>query len=275
MPQATSDQSFESIWAELKQLLEWQQGFALYFVLGDDQRVSKRLRERVQDFTATRTRGLQWVKPEQAETVVLVTLEAVFPTGGGQAVLADLHAPIWLELTTAPGDPAWALARRKTLAALNQRRGQLERECLRPLFVQVPVTMAPELVVWAPDLWSIREYIAILPTDTLRHGEPPEALRDLSISLDSLGDAERAGGRLEAALTAYRESLELSRQLRAVLGDTPQVLRDVSVSLDSLAAVTRGLGDSDASVSYQREYQAVLALIEASHAAPILPTHLE
>ena len=63
-------------------------------------------------------------------------------------------------------------------------------------------------------------------------GDTPQALRDLSISLDNVGQVEGDLGNLEAARTAYRESLELRRHLRAALGDTPQALRDLSVSLE-------------------------------------------
>ena len=43
--------------------------------------------------------------------------------------------------------------------------------------------------------------------------ETPQALRDLSISLDNVGRVEGDLGNLEAARTAYRESLELRRQI--------------------------------------------------------------
>ena len=49
-------------------------------------------------------------------------------------------------------------------------------------------------------------------------------MRDLSVSLDNVGNVERDLGDLGAARAAYRESLELRRQLRAA--------RDLSVSLE-------------------------------------------
>ena len=62
-------------------------------------------------------------------------------------------------------------------------------------------------------------------------------LRDLSISLIKLGDAQLAAHQVEQALEAYQESLGLRRQLREVLGDSPQVLDDLAVSLERLAGV--------------------------------------
>ena len=232
MPEADASQRFEAVWAELKLLLEWRQGFAFYIVLGDDQRVSTRLRQRVEDFTLSRTQPLQWVKPEHCETLVETVLSAVLPPTQDGQPHADSHAPVWLELTTAPDDPHWNTARQQVLAALNQRRSRLEQQCPRPLFLQLPLKMAPDIVVWAPDLWSIREYIALLPSDAPRHAGSADELRDLSISLDNVGQTERDSGRLDAALAAFRESLEICRRLRQTLGDTPQVLRDLSISLN-------------------------------------------
>jgi tetratricopeptide (TPR) repeat protein len=57
----------------------------------------------------------------------------------------------------------------------------------------------------------------------------------LSVSLLRVGDAESQAGRGEQALAAYRESLQIARQLRQALGDSPQVLDDLAVSLVRLA----------------------------------------
>jgi len=65
----------------------------------------------------------------------------------------------------------------------------------------------------------------------------PEALRDLSVSLDSVGDVARARSQYDAAQAAYDEGLQIDRQLAAQLG-TPQALRDLSVSLNSCARPT-------------------------------------
>ena len=48
-------------------------------------------------------------------------------------------------------------------------------------------------------------------------GETPEALRDLSVSLDNLGGTDQALGDWEAARAAYREGLEIGERLAAVL----------------------------------------------------------
>ncbi|MFH1465009.1 MAG: hypothetical protein ABIO70_11550 [Pseudomonadota bacterium] len=68
-------------------------------------------------------------------------------------------------------------------------------------------------------------------------GDRPDVLRDLSVSLERLGDVQAAGQRHEQAERSFQESLELSRQLRATLGDRPDVLRELAVSLERLGGL--------------------------------------
>ena len=78
-------------------------------------------------------------------------------------------------------------------------------------------------------------------------------LRDLSVSLNKLGDVERQSGRLYAARAACEESLGLFRQRHAALGDSPEVLRDLSVSLDRLGDVEQQSGRLEAARSVYAE----------------------
>ncbi|MCX7110821.1 MAG: tetratricopeptide repeat protein, partial [Proteobacteria bacterium] len=81
----------------------------------------------------------------------------------------------------------------------------------------------------------------------------PERLRDLSVSLEKVGNVEADLGNLEPARAAYRESLVLRRQLRDSLGDTPQALRDLSVSLDNVGQVEAVLGNLEPARAAYRE----------------------
>ena len=72
--------------------------------------------------------------------------------------------------------------------------------------------------------------------------ESPEALRDLSVSLNKVGDIERALGRFEPARAAFDESLQIRRQLLKRLGESPEALRDLSVSLNKVGDIERALG---------------------------------
>ena len=72
----------------------------------------------------------------------------------------------------------------------------------------------------------------------------PEALRDLSVSLDNVGAVAQARGDWDRATTAYDESLTIRRDLADRLA-TPEALRDLSVSLDNVGAVAQARGDWD------------------------------
>ena len=78
-----------------------------------------------------------------------------------------------------------------------------------------------------------------------RHPDTPEALRDLSVSLDKVAGIQQRRGQLDEALDAYTESLTLSRRIRATYGDTPESLRDLSVSLDNVAGIQQQRGQLD------------------------------
>lgn len=304
MSESPVQADFESIWSEIKLLLDWNQGFGFYLVFGDDHRVSRRLQQRIEDATRLRSHLLQRVRPEAAEAAVEVVLKAAFPEGEDRR-FHDWRAPLWIDLTTGPDDQAWEAARQQTLAALNRSRSALERGCPRPLFLQLPEAMAPAVVTWAPDLWSIRQFVAVLPHDdriyvpaeaidvkTFREeavesslkaerfhqegallsalesarevverfrvlrasvGDTPQTLRDLSVSLERLGDVELDAGNLLAATAAYRECLELDRLRRMRQGDTPQVLRDLSISLQKLGDVQCEAGNLSVATEAYRE----------------------
>jgi len=74
-------------------------------------------------------------------------------------------------------------------------------------------------------------------------GELPEALRDWSVSLDDVGDVQRALGDEAGARRRYEESLKVRERLLALTGESPEALRDWSVSLNKVGDVQRALGD--------------------------------
>ncbi len=60
---------------------------------------------------------------------------------------------------------------------------------------------------------------------------PPSVLRELSTTLDLLGQVAQAKGDWAQASAAYRESLDISRQRVERLGGTPEALDDLAVTL--------------------------------------------
>ncbi len=77
----------------------------------------------------------------------------------------------------------------------------------------------------------------------ISQGETPQALRDLSVSLERVGDAAGASGRLEKAGECFEESLGFRCQILRKFGETPETLRDLAVSLERTGSAAKELGD--------------------------------
>ncbi len=84
----------------------------------------------------------------------------------------------------------------------------------------------------------------------------PEALRDLSVSLNNVGKAAAVRGDHAAAAEAYQESLAVRRDLAERL-KTPEALRDLSVSLDNVGQAAAVRGDHAAAAEAYHESLAV------------------
>ena len=61
-------------------------------------------------------------------------------------------------------------------------------------------------------------------------------MRDLSVSLDNLGDVEQQSGRLDAARGAYAEALELARRFNQLLDGSPNTMALETESLEQKLA---------------------------------------
>ena len=263
---------FEKIWREIKQLLEWNQGFGFYLVFGEEQRPLDELRQRVQDATRLQSKTLQLIRPLEPTTAEEEVLTAILSPA---PLFTDYASPIWLDLTMGPEDKPWQTVRQRVLAALNRQRSRLEIECQRPLFVSLPVTMAAEVVTWAPDLWSIRQYIALLPNTALpstntgsdKADKPEEAgilspelqqltparLRRKMIELGNNGENELDSGHIDIALIHFRQAWQIATYLYQLIGATPQTLRDLSISLDKVADCQKELGQLPLALSHYQQ----------------------
>jgi hypothetical protein len=102
-----------------------------------------------------------------------------------------------------------------------------------------------------------RESLEICRRIVEQFGETPEALRDVSLSLEGVGDVERIGGEglggPGEAIVLYRDSLKIRRRIVEQFGETPEALRDVALSLQRTAQVQAALGERDAGVNDARE----------------------
>ena len=263
---------FEKIWREIKQLLEWNQGFGFYLVFGEEQRPLDELRQRVQDATRLQSKTLQLIRPLEPTTAEEEVLTAILSPA---PLFTDYASPIWLDLTMGPEDKPWQTVRQRVLAALNRQRSRLEIECQRPLFVSLPVTMAAEVVTWAPDLWSIRQYIALLPntalpstnTESYKVDKPEEAgilspelqqltparLRRKMIELGNNGKKALENRHIDIALIHFRQAWQIATYLYQLIGATPQALRDLSISLDKVADCQKESGQLPLALSHYQQ----------------------
>jgi len=90
----------------------------------------------------------------------------------------------------------------------------------------------------------------------------PGSRRDVSVSLDNIGDIAKSNGDLETALAHYEESLTIARALSEELG-TPESRRDVSVSLDNIGDIAKSNGDLETALLHYEESLAIRrALVE-------------
>ena len=90
-------------------------------------------------------------------------------------------------------------------------------------------------------------------------GESLPALRDLSVSLNKVGDIAQARGRLDAARAAYKESLALRRRTVAEGGESLQALDDLLHALTRNRELEVAVGNITTAESYNREIRPLLA----------------
>ncbi|HYO58473.1 tetratricopeptide repeat protein, partial [Archangium sp.] len=86
----------------------------------------------------------------------------------------------------------------------------------------------------------------------LAEREPDSARwqRDISVSLNNLGDVLRAQGNLEEALRSFFQSLEIAQRLAARKPNNTQWQRDVSVSFERVGDMLRAQGNLEEALRY-------------------------
>ena len=121
----------------------------------------------------------------------------------------------------------------------------------------------------AAALQHLQEAISVWRSILRRDGETPQALRDLSVSLERMGGVHEATGDTDAARAAYEESLAIDRRLIAMTGETPQTLRDLSIALGRMGGVYGAAGGTDtARASYEESLATARRLTEMTGETP-------
>ena len=96
-------------------------------------------------------------------------------------------------------------------------------------------------------------------------GESPEALRDWSVSLEKVGEVQRALGDVAGARGRFEQSLEVSERLVKLTGESPEALRDLAISCERLGDLQIDAGELDAARKwFDRELQAAEAALRQS-----------
>ncbi len=311
----------ESAWQTLRSSLEWSQGFSLIFVFCSDAASKKALFGRASDLMQAQVRPFQQPQCKSADAVLKRLLPlAVNPS---QAHVA-MGLPLWLDIDSSPGDPAWDQARQEFLYRLNERRAAIMREHPRPVVLALPLNWTKRAAEAAPDLWTIRQptvYLDGRPSDAgdsgpdirdfapvsvrhsveidskqiaelpavlqrwlarseqeqaaasiwdaslaidaaLEHGQAalahdmsqkaaeqarvqleksrnPERLRDLSVSMNKLGQVAQALGRLEEAQHAFEMEIQIAQELCASYGETATALEVLAYGHEALGDVLK------------------------------------
>ena len=87
-------------------------------------------------------------------------------------------------------------------------------------------------------------------------GETPQALRDLSVSLERLGDVRREAGELTAATAAYDEALAFQRSCLGMYDKPlPQVIQDLIASIRKLENIHSETGNNSTVEALSQERQ--------------------
>ncbi len=282
--------SADQAWREMRLYMEWNEALSLCFLFAPDTRAVASIRQWASDSFAYRTAPLLVVEPQNPVDAAATVLESLQHQ---VSQFGMVRAPVWVQLTAIDDttQTGWETTRAELLSRLNEAREWLVKSFARPLVLCLPPAWRNKVVAVAPDLWHIRSYSAQLPPAAgigpgrilaiadnqslqsvvqrqLAAGQPELELtrarlanrpgnhalqRDLSLALDGWGDTNMVVGRTSEALAAYRESLDICRQLRQALGDSPQVLRDLSVSLNKVGGAEDAAGRSSEALAAYRE----------------------
>ncbi|MBU1666573.1 MAG: tetratricopeptide repeat protein [Gammaproteobacteria bacterium] len=285
MPEmADYESALEAIWRDLRQHLEWADGFLLVLLYTLHPAPARELLRRAE--SQLQTRGLEplLLRPrdaDQAHTIVQ-TVIAARPEPGGE------RPAIWLDLWERSSDKDWQAQRYEILARLNERRFLLEQKVGRPLVLILPEEDRSQMHVLAPDLWTVRAYSMGLPVPpaegrrgeiTLESGQHPAAVENTLAPVElewrrllaAVPEQERAErldprdgvaaslaalerGALTEAAAHAEVALSIARA-RQLSGDSNR-WRDLYLALEVQGATRRAAGDLQAArASYQESLE--------------------
>ena len=224
----------EAAWLRLKLHLEWLDGFDLIFLFSAHAAVVRVLRERLAAAYRARVTGLEVPTPQTPDDrrFSLDLGHWLAPAGAERSPAHPPEKPIPFALSDTEQSQVeeWRRLRGKQ----TDDRGALvaAARAYDALWRRAQVDTAAEVALWMAE--SARRILE-------RVGETPEALRDLSVSLNKVGDTDHALGAFEQARTVFTEGLEIAERLAAAMPDhadyrhLPELFRRRPAELDNAA----------------------------------------
>ncbi|HEB63417.1 MAG TPA: hypothetical protein ENJ07_02945 [Gammaproteobacteria bacterium] len=138
----------EQRWLELRQHLDWSEGFSLVFYFSDNLATMEKLRQRVEKYYLGRSTKLKIINYERRDDWMERTLKSLLPR-------KSINEPIWLELNRDDSELAQN-SYSQLMLRLNERRDQLRRDLNQTLFIILPFHYLAVCRESVPDLWGVR-----------------------------------------------------------------------------------------------------------------------
>ncbi len=291
----------DDLWPRLRRHLERAEGFSINFIFSPSRRRSAELQAQLEGALRWRTSLLDVFDPFEHPRWREGFLDAAT---GSQAERIRMRAPLWVVLDRHAGRPEADAVRREALAALNERRGALERHFARPLILALPQGFNAEVWAYAPDLWTIRGFAGELPAEP---GETQQAARASAVEAAAsapVPDAEVASlpairewrrlakiaaaepervvpasgwaateaalhaGALAMAAAIAQDVSTLARARAERSPGDPEAQRDLSVALDNVGRVAQAQGEWAEAEAVYRESLAIRRTLAERLATP-------
>ena len=120
----------------------------------------------------------------------------------------------------------------------------------RLLWLELAAQVSQAVGDWEKARTACLEVVRFAQSRLEEETESPQAMRDLSVSLDNLGNVQRDTGDADAALDAFRQSLQIRQRLIDQFGESPQALHDLAASYFRLAQVHQDQGSLEEATAF-------------------------
>ena len=176
--------SLDALWEELSPHVEWPEGFGLVLLFAGHPGPVLELRRRVETVMGAREKAVRVVEPVSVEEVAGVVQRVLQPE--------EQDGAVWVSFLKNAGVEGWAEATQWTLKWLNERRFLLERDVGVPMVMVLPLEFRDRMYVIAPDLWTVRSFVGVVPAPEVSRGRVSEGIESRPSSMMK-GDGESSG----------------------------------------------------------------------------------